>query len=95
MSDRKVYDTSEIRVVAQEFVRGAQSSQDLLSRMQTLVTNLAGSFQGVAARRFFDEFQQHAVQLKNTVTLYENIGKELNDLASRIENFDQTLLSSS
>lgn len=93
MSDRKVYDTSEIRRVAQEFVGSSHTAADLLSKVRTLVGNLEGSFKGVAATKFFNHFQDQTTTLQGTVQLYEDIGKELNDLASRIENFDQTLLA--
>ncbi len=93
MSDRKVYDTSQIRSVGDQFTRASQDSQTLLTNLQNLVTNLQGSFTGVAAQRFYSHFSDQATQLRTYVHLYEDIGTELKQLADRIESFDQALIT--
>src|SRR5262245_42274991 len=92
MSDRKIYDTAEIRRVAQEFISSSHTAADLLSKVRTLVGNLEGSFKGVAATKFFNHFQDQITTLQSTVSLYEDIGNELNSLATRVEQFDASVI---
>lgn len=78
-----------VREVAREFSQASSQSQDMVTRLQSTISNIEGDWEGMTKNRFFSEFQQWQTSMRSFVELLNGIGQQLEEIAVRFEQTDQ------
>jgi WXG100 family type VII secretion target len=79
----------QVHQVANQFKQASSSSQEMVTRLQTTMSNLQPEWEGMTSQRFYGEFQQWQQSMTQFVQLLNNIGQELDAIADRFAAADQ------
>lgn len=83
--------TDLMRNLGQVFVQlNEQINNQIEPQIQGVTNNLEGDWQGVSRQRYEQLYQQWRSATQNVVQAGEDIGRHLQDTASRFEQVDQS-----
>lgn len=80
----------QVRQVGSQFKQASQQSQEMVTRLQNTINGLEPEWEGLTKERFYQEFQQWRTSMTQFVDLLNNIGQQLDAIATRFETADQT-----
>lgn len=87
MSDIRV-SPEQLDQVANEFKRASGQSKDMVNQLNTQIESLHSTWAGMTQNKFYQEFQSWKTTMNNFGELLLQIGKELNDIATRFRVTD-------
>ncbi|MBC7250259.1 MAG: WXG100 family type VII secretion target [Anaerolineae bacterium] len=75
--------------VARQFEGASQESSQMVSRLESTMSNLAAEWEGVSKERFYQDYEQWRTNMRQFVELLDSIGKQLHATAERFRVTDQ------
>jgi len=91
---------SQIRITPEQMrarageVRGqGEIFQDVINRMQNLINELQGEWEGEASRRFADQFAGLRPSFDQMKQLIDDLGMQLDGTANAVEQLDMDIAS--
>jgi len=79
----------EIRKAAGDFKRESQTSQQMVSKLQSTMNAMDAQWEGMTSQKFYNEFRTWSTQMKSFVTMLDTIGNDLNKIATRFAEADR------
>lgn len=79
----------QIRQVASEFKGASNQSQEMVSRLSSTINGISPDWEGMTKERFYNEFQQWQQSMRQFVELLQNIGQQMDAIATRFEQTDR------
>ncbi|NQS92533.1 MAG: WXG100 family type VII secretion target [Chloroflexi bacterium] len=79
----------EVHQVAIKFEQAGSQSQEIVSTLQSTMSNLQPQWEGLTKERFYQEFEQWRSDMNRFVDLLGQIGQELHGIAERFAAADQ------
>jgi len=70
-----------------------QTFQDVINRMQGIITELQTEWEGQASRAFYEQFNRLKPAFNDMRQLIDDIGTQLANTATAVENLDQEIAS--
>ena len=67
--------------------------QDVINRMQNIITELQTEWEGQASRAFYDQFNRLKPAFNDMRQLVADIGTQLDQTANAVESLDQEIAS--
>lgn len=82
-------DIDETRRVASQFKQASEQSQQMVTSLTSTVRNMESDWAGMTKDQFSGEFQQWETTMRQYVDLLNNIGLQLEQIATRFEQADE------
>ncbi|MDF2629352.1 MAG: type secretion protein EsxA [Symbiobacteriaceae bacterium] len=79
----------QIHAIASEFKSNSTQSQEMVSRLTALLDGASDDWEGMTKEQFYSDFGRWQRSMSSFVSLLENIGQQLDDIATRFESADQ------
>jgi len=79
----------EVHQVASQFEQAGGQTQEIVSSLQSTMTNLDAQWEGMTSQRFYQEYEQWRASMTQFVELLSQIGSELHAIAERFAAADQ------
>ncbi|MEI6776382.1 MAG: WXG100 family type VII secretion target [Chloroflexales bacterium] len=79
----------QIRSAAGQFKSSSQQSNDMVSRLTQQMNGMQSEWEGMASQKFFQDFQQWKGTMTQFVALLNDIGGQLDAIATRFEQADR------
>jgi WXG100 family type VII secretion target len=80
----------QVRMVSSQFKQAGDQSQDMITKLNSAVHGMEPEWAGVTKTQFFQEFTQWESTMRDYVQLLAGISKQLDDIANRFEQADQS-----
>lgn len=80
----------QVRRISDQFGQASQESQQMVSRLQNTMNGLAPDWEGMTKERFFQSYEQWRTSMTQFVQMLQQIGQELDNIATRFEQADST-----
>jgi WXG100 family type VII secretion target len=80
----------QVRQVGGQFKQASTQSQEMVTRLQNTMTQLSPEWEGMSQQRFFQQYEQWRTSMNNYVQMLQQISQELEAIAVRFEQADQT-----
>ena len=80
---------SELRRVGGEFKAASQQTTDTLTRLSRAVNGLEPQWEGAAKQRFYQEYRQWEVGLRQFIQLLDTAGQRLETMANEVSEADR------
>lgn len=71
-----------------QFDQASQQSQDMVNRLQSLMTGMQPQWEGMTSQRFYQEYEQWRSAMTQFVQLLSDIGTELHAISTRFSQTD-------
>lgn len=81
----------QVRNVANQFRQKGSESTSMANQLQSAVNSMEAEWEGMAKQRFYNDFTEWKQQMQRYSELLNNIGAELDKIATTLENTDQQL----
>ncbi len=81
-------DPQQVRTVAQTFKQKSQESQQMIAQLETQINNMQAEWEGMAAQKFYGDFEQWRASMKQFTQLLEGIGQQLEQIANTMAAAD-------
>jgi WXG100 family type VII secretion target len=79
----------QVRRVALEFKAASGDSLDTVQRLHRAVQSLEGQWDGYAQQRFFQEYRQWELMMRQFAQLLDNVGVQLGAIADDFAEADR------
>ncbi len=89
MSGRIKVTPQQMRQAAQQFKNASQQSNDLVNRLNQHMSGMQTEWEGMSQQKFYQDFQQWKGTMTQFVTLLNEIGGQLDAIATRFEQADR------
>ena len=83
----------QMRQRANEFRTEGDNTEQVISKMQSLINNLMQEWEGQASMKFNDQFEQLKPSFQKMRELISDIGSQLDQTAQAVEQMDQDIAS--
>ncbi|TDT51990.1 WXG100 family type VII secretion target [Fonticella tunisiensis] len=88
MADIRV-NPDELDRLAGEFQNASQQTQEMVSRLRNAISGVQNTWEGMASKRFFSDYQQWDGQMRRYVELLTSISRDLKNIAENFRRADQ------
>lgn len=89
MSSQIKVTPQQLRAAASQFKSSSQQSQEMINRLNQQITSMQSDWAGMSAQKFYNDFQQWKSTMTQFVTLLNEIGGQLEAIATRFEQADR------
>ncbi|MEI6179194.1 MAG: WXG100 family type VII secretion target [Chloroflexales bacterium] len=89
MSGRIKVTPEQMRSAASQFKSSSQQSNDMVNRLTQQMSGMQPEWEGMSSQKFFQDFQQWKGSMTQFVTLLNEIGVQLEAIATRFEQADR------
>jgi WXG100 family type VII secretion target len=89
MSGRIKVTPQQMRTAAQQFKSSSQQSNEMVARLTQQMNSMQPEWEGMSSQKFFQDFQQWKGTMTQFVTLLNEIGGQLDAIATRFEQADR------
>ncbi|MBM7690366.1 type VII secretion protein EsxA [Enterococcus ureilyticus] len=91
--DRIKLSPQELRTSATKYTDGSQQVQDILQKLQSEQDTIQGNWEGSGFDSFNDQFTALKPKVSEFAELLDQINKQLNEVATIVEETDQNISS--
>lgn len=89
MSGRIKVTPEQIRSAASQFKSSSQQSNDMVVRLTQQMNGMQSEWEGMSSQKFYQDFQQWKGTMTQFVTLLNDIGGQLDAIATRFAQADR------
>jgi len=79
----------QIRSAATQFKNSSRQSNDMIVTLTNQMNSMQGEWEGMSSQKFYSDFQQWKTTMTQFVTLLNDIGGQLDAIATRFEQADR------
>jgi WXG100 family type VII secretion target len=79
----------QVRDASRQFKQSSQQSQEMVNRLQQMMGGMQAEWEGMTSQKFYGDFQQWKTSMTQFVSLLNEIGGQLDNIATRFEQADR------
>ena len=81
-------DPQQVRSVASTFKQKSVESQTMISQLENQINSMQPEWEGMSSQKFYADFQQWRTSMKQFTKLLDDIGLQLEQIATRLASAD-------
>ena len=78
----------ELDQASNTFTQAQSQSVDLVSRLNSTISNFQGRWEGMTQQKFFQEYEAAKQNMQKYIEMLEEVSKELKTIATRFRQAD-------
>lgn len=90
MSNRILVTPEQLNQVSTQFSQSGQQSSDIVQRLQQLIQQMEGQWEGITRERFYGEYQQARITMNKFVECLHTVSTELNQISVKFRTTDES-----
>lgn len=90
MSNRILVTPEQLNQVSTQFSQSGQQSSDIVQRLQQLIQQMEGQWEGITRERFYGEYQQARITMNKFIECLHTVSTELNQISVKFKTTDES-----